>query len=97
MSAGKLEAALWDLDGVIADTGPYHCQAWQEVFQKRGVNFTGEDFQLHFGQRNDTIIRDALGAGTSPDEIEAIAAEKEASYRQRVSGNIKPLSGPGSQ
>jgi beta-phosphoglucomutase family hydrolase len=93
MSEGKLEAVLWDLDGVIADTGSYHYQAWQDVFQKRGVDFTEKDFMRHFGQRHDTIIRSALGANISPEEFDAITREKQASYRRRVTGNIKPLPG----
>jgi len=93
MSEDKLEAVLWDLDGVIADTGPYHCRAWQDVFGKRGVNFTEDDFKRHFGQRNDTIIRSTLGGSISPEEFDTIAAEKEENYRRRVAGNIKPLPG----
>jgi len=93
MFRGKLEAVIWDMDGVIADTAPYHFKAWQEVFQKRGINFTTEDFKHNFGQRNDTIIRYALGKNASPDEVDVIANEKEENYRQRVAQNIKPLSG----
>ncbi len=93
MPGDKLEAVLWDLDGVIADTGPYHCRAWQDVFRKRGVDFTREDFLRQFGQRNDTIIRSALGGSLSPEELDAIAVEKEENYRRRVARNIKPLPG----
>jgi beta-phosphoglucomutase family hydrolase len=93
MSRGKLEAVIWDMDGVIADTALYHFKAWQEVFQKRGINFTTEDFKHNFGQRNDSIIRYALGKNASPDEVDVIANEKEENYRQRVAPNIKPLSG----
>jgi len=89
----KLEAVIWDMDGVIADTASYHFQAWQEVFQKRGIKFTGEDFKRHFGQRNDTIIRDAAGKDISAVEIEAVALEKEELYRQKVAVDIKPLPG----
>ncbi len=81
------------MDGVIADTALYHFKAWQEVFQKRGINFTTEDFKHNFGQRNDSIIRYALGKNASPDEVDVIANEKEENYRQRVAQNIKPLSG----
>jgi len=93
MSEGKLEAVLWDLDGVIADTGPYHFHAWQDVFHERGVNITEEDFKRRFGQRNDTIIRSTLGEDIAPDELDAIASEKEENYRRRVTPNIKPLPG----
>jgi len=81
------------MDGVIADTALYHFKAWQEVFQKRGINFTTEDFKHNFGQRNDSIIRYALGKNVSPGEVDVIANEKEENYRQRVAQNIKPLSG----
>ena len=87
------KAIIWDMDGVIADTAPYHLKAWQQVFQKRGVEFTEEDFKHNFGQRNDTIIRDVLGQDTSQSEIEAISLEKENGFRNMVRQRIKPLPG----
>ncbi len=81
------------MDGVIADTAPYHLKAWQEIFQKRGVSFTEEAFRHSFGQRNDTIIRNYLGKEISQDEINVIANEKEENYRRRVRQNIKPMPG----
>ncbi|MBA7684392.1 Beta-phosphoglucomutase [subsurface metagenome] len=87
------KAVIWDMDGVIADTAPYHFKAWQEVFQKRGMSFTEEDFRRNFGQRNDTIIRNVLGEGLSPSQIDTIAGEKEENFRQRVRQHIKPLPG----
>jgi beta-phosphoglucomutase len=93
MTEGQLEAVLWDLDGVIADTGTYHCHAWQHVFGERGVNFTEEHFMSHFGQRNDTIIRDTVGNDITQEELAFIASEKEATYRRLIAGNIKSLPG----
>ena len=93
MSENKLEAVLWDMDGVIADTGPYHLQAWHTVFSERGFNYSEEDFRRNFGQRNDTIIQKVAGDRLSPAEVETIAAKKEEIYRQKVANNIKPLPG----
>jgi beta-phosphoglucomutase family hydrolase len=93
MSESTFEAALWDLDGVIADTGIYHYRAWQDVLSKKGVNFTQEDFIRHFGQRHDTIIQDILGRSISPKESDIIANEKQINYRQRISENIKSFPG----
>ncbi len=81
------------MDGVIADTGAYHFEAWQYVFQKKGVDFTENDFRRKFGQRNDTIIRATLGENISQSEIDVIANKKEENYRQRVRQHIKPLPG----
>jgi beta-phosphoglucomutase family hydrolase len=89
----EIEAVIWDMDGVIADTAPYHLSAWQEIFGKRGVKFTVEDFRHSFGRRNDTIIRKTLGEKTAQDEIEAIAGEKEATFRRMIGQKIRPLPG----
>jgi len=93
MPRSKVMGVIWDMDGVIADTAPYHLKAWQKVFQKRGVNFTEDDFKHHFGQRNDTITRNTLGEQISQSEIDTVAGEKEETFRKLVSQNIKPLPG----
>ncbi len=88
----KTKTVLWDLDGVIADTAPYHFKAWREAFQKKGLLFTEEDFRRSFGQRNDSIIRQVLGA-VSEEEMDSISLEKEAIYRRIIRHNLKPLPG----
>jgi len=93
MSEIEAKSVIWDMDGVIADTAPFHLSAWQKVFQERGVKFTKEDFRHSFGQRNDTIIRKTLGEETSQEEIDAISGKKEASFRRRIRRNLKPLPG----
>ena len=87
------EAVIWDMDGVIADTAPYHFSAWQEIFRKRGAEFTIEDFKHSFGLRNDTIIRNILWEETAQGETEAIAQEKEETFRSMIGQKIKPLPG----
>jgi len=88
MPRNKTRAVIWDMDGVIADTGPYHLKAWQKVFRKRGVDFTEEDFKGNFGQRNDTIIRNTLGEQITQSEVADIAREKEQTFRNLVRENI---------
>ena len=93
MPGGSAKAVLWDMDGVIVDTAPYHLKAWQEVFRKGGVNFTEEQFRQSFGQRNDTIIRSVLGEEVSQYEIDSISVEKEENFRLKIRQNLKPLPG----
>ncbi|HEY90829.1 MAG TPA: HAD family phosphatase [Dehalococcoidia bacterium] len=93
MMCGDIRAVIWDMDGIIADTADFHMAAWQEIFRKRGVEFTEEDFRHTFGQRNDITIRGVLGADVSREEIERIGNEKEADYRHRIRQNIAPLPG----
>ncbi len=91
--SSEVKAIIWDMDGVIADTAPYHFKAWQQVFQKRGVEFTKEDFKRKFGQRNDIIIRETLGEDMPQDEVDAIVTEKEIDFRNRVRQRIKSFPG----
>jgi len=93
MSEARLEAVLWDMDGVIADTWEYHYLAWRDIFAERGATFTKEDFMRYFGRRHDTIIKFALGDDLSPEEFAAITEAKQADYRRRVRENIRALPG----
>jgi beta-phosphoglucomutase family hydrolase len=93
MSKGRLEAVVWDLDGVIADTAEYHYLAWRDVFKERGMDYSKTDFMPYFGRRHDTIIRAVLGDKLSPEEFEAITEEKQRNYRRRVGDNIVALPG----
>jgi beta-phosphoglucomutase family hydrolase len=90
---GRSKAVIWDMDGVIADTGPYHFKAWHKVFRERGVELTEEDFKKNFGKRNDTIIRNTLGDGIAVAEIETISRDKEAAFLRLAGNNMKPLPG----
>jgi len=93
MSENRLEAVVWDLDGVIADTGVYHYQAWRDVFKKRGVAYTRAEFMPYFGRRHDAIIKSVLGDRLPQKEIDAITEEKQLDYRRRVADHIQGLPG----
>jgi beta-phosphoglucomutase family hydrolase len=93
MAKDDPKAVIWDMDGVIADTARHHFQAWREVFQKIGVDFTEDRFRESFGQRNDTIIGKVLGGKVSRAQAEAISLEKEAGFRRRIRQDLRPLPG----
>ncbi len=93
MSETRLEAALWDLDGVIADTADYHYRAWKEIFAERGFDFKKEDFMQFFGRRHDTIIRFGLGDNLSPEEYTTLTDRKQRTYRRMITGHINALPG----
>ncbi|MFP3975914.1 MAG: HAD family hydrolase [Dehalococcoidia bacterium] len=92
MKANTDKAVIWDLDGVIVDTAPFHFAAWREVVESRGWNYTEEDFQESFGRRNDDILR-SLFEDISPEEIESLSQRKEELFRSLVRNNVKPLPG----
>jgi len=94
MAAQMLLAVLWDMDGVLVDSAPYHYRAWKDTFAEEGVLLDEATFRRTFGQRNDTIIADVLGSGLSPERVAAIGAAKERRYRALVAREgLSPLPG----
>ena len=89
----RAKAILWDLDGVIVDSAPYHLAAYQWLLAQRGVELTAEYFRTRlFGRRNWDILQDVLGP-LSDAEVHALADQKEAKFRELVRGHITPLPG----
>lgn len=86
-------AVIWDMDGVIVDTGPHHFRAWQKASKDRGVSFGEREFKRTFGMRNVEIIRTIFGESVSESESAEIADSKERYYRQFIAGDVIPLPG----
>lgn len=85
---------MWDLDGVIVNSGHFHYMAYREVLSPRGVDLSEERYTTRlFGKRNEDILREVLGDSVPPREITRLAALKEEAFRRLVRGNIRALPG----
>jgi beta-phosphoglucomutase len=86
-------AILFDMDGVIVDSNPYHKTALREFCEKHGYTPTEEELRAKiYGRTNRDWIRNVFGA--LPDEIiKKYADEKEAIYRRHYEQHIKPVTG----
>jgi beta-phosphoglucomutase family hydrolase len=93
MTLGTARAVLWDMDGVIADTGPLHYRSWVSALDKRGINLTKEEFRESFGRRNDEIIRGFLGDSVTDALVTAIADDKEVAYREIAAAEVTEAPG----
>jgi beta-phosphoglucomutase family hydrolase len=90
---GVLEAVLWDMDGVIVDTEPFHWEAWRRMGREEGFSMTYPDFQRTFGRRNVELLREFLDPGVPDQRVRDLGDRKEALYRQLARGDVKPLPG----
>jgi len=87
-------AVLWDMDGTLIDSEDLHWISWKNTLAMDGIFITHRQFLSSFGQRNDSILPQWLGAGATPERMEKIANAKEELYRRRVRRNgISPLPG----
>ena len=61
-----VRAVLWDMDGTLIDSEEFHWISWRDTMAKEDIAITHEQFLSSFGQRNDSIIRQWLGAAATP-------------------------------
>ena len=86
-------AVLWDMDGVLVDTGNFHYQSWQETFEELDIPFDKEDFRKTFGMNNAGILEWVFGRKPDPEEVSQISEKKEALFRELVRGKAELLPG----
>ncbi|MFW9946466.1 MAG: HAD family hydrolase [Candidatus Odinarchaeota archaeon] len=84
---------IFDMDGVLADTGPIHFISWVKMAKEIGYNFSKEFFESTFGQQSPTIVRKLVGHGIKQELVENWATRKEQYYREMVKNKLKPLPG----
>jgi beta-phosphoglucomutase len=84
---------LWDMDGVLVDTGEFHYQSWVDVLQEYDVPFSRESFRDTFGMNNTGILSILLGEKLTPELLTEISDRKEAWFREAVRGHAEPLPG----
>ena len=87
-----IRAVLWDMDGVLVDTAPFHYQAWRELFAGGGKELTEEEFRATFGLRNDDILRANLG-DLPRERLRELGRKKEELFRTAIRGRVEPLPG----
>lgn len=86
------KAVIWDMDGVLVDTGPFHFQAWRRILRERGRDLTEKGFLESFGMKSVDILRKVLGE-LRPEELNLLARRKEEYYREELAERVRPLPG----
>src|SRR5947208_2606765 len=68
---------LWDLDGVLVDTGESHYQAWAETCARYSIPFSREAFRQTFGMNNVKIVGTLTGRVVAPELVAEISDYQE--------------------
>lgn len=84
---------LWDLDGVLVDTGEAHYYAWAKALDEHQIPFTREQFRATFGMNNAGILQLLLGRAFTPEALAVIGDEKELYFRESIRGRAQLLPG----
>lgn len=77
----KLKAVLFDMDGVLFNSMPYHSEAWHQVMKTHGLDLSREEAYMHEGRTGastiNIVFQRELGKEATQEEIESIYHEKK--------------------
>ena len=76
----RLKSVLFDMDGVLFNSMPYHAEAWHVAMQKNGLHLSREEAYLHEGRTGASTInivyQRQFNKEATPELIRKIYAEK---------------------
>ncbi len=87
-------AVIFDMDGVIAHTNPYHMEAFRQFFDNYQVPYTKQEFEDHmYGKHNSYIMKYFFKRDIKGAELTRLEEEKEGLFRQIYQHHIAPVTG----
>jgi beta-phosphoglucomutase family hydrolase len=87
-------AFLFDMDGTIADTMPFHLQAWMDLLGELGIRTSPQEFlRTTSGKMNHQILNGVLGLSLSNVELARFEARKESRFRELCRARLRPIPG----
>lgn len=85
---------LFDMDGVIVDSLKHHVEASRLFAEKRGIILTEKEIRdKYFGRRNQDWMPELFGDKLTVEEIQTLADEKEAVFREIYEPDIMLMDG----
>lgn len=87
------KAVLWDMDGVLVDTGSLHFETWKEALGTIGVEISEPAFRSTFGMNNHGVLSTIMGRAVDDAFVEDIAGRKESAFRRAIRGRVTLLPG----
>lgn len=87
-------AVIFDMDGVLVDSNPFHLQKWIDFLNEHRVEFNPDDLpEQILGKRNDAAFRFFFGPKLSKEESRRLSEELEEKFRKAFRPHAKPLPG----
>lgn len=86
------QGVIFDMDGVLVDSGWAHRQAWFDLAAAEGLPMSDEFFSRTFGMQNNAILP-MMQPGITEPELHRLADWKERRYRDLVQSRPKAAEG----
>lgn len=87
-------AILFDMDGVICHTNPYHEIAFEVFFDKHKIQYSKQEFEKHmYGKHNSHIMTHFFKRPIYGAELTELEDEKESIFREIYKDKVTPITG----
>jgi len=87
-------AIIFDMDGVLVDSSPFHLRKWMDLLQARGIPFDEQELSLIvLGPANDVIFRRFLGDHLTREQVSELSEELDANFRREIGPHPPPIPG----
>ncbi len=89
----RIEAVLFDMDGVLVDSEAFICQAGMDMFAEKGYPVLAEDFLPFTGMGENRYLGGVAEKHKVPFDLEKDKARTYEIYAELVRGKLSPLAG----
>ncbi len=88
------ECAIFDLDGVIADTYSLHRRSWGKICERFGRNLSDDEFKkIIFGRRGEESAKILFDWKITDEQAKEIGFKVDEIFRDIARGRLKPVDG----
>ena len=84
---------IFDMDGTIVDSLPYHYKAWKIFFKENKVENFSEKLKDYKGGGTLDLLTTVLGNNYSKKELKSMVDDKEIIFRDIYKDNVIPIEG----
>jgi HAD superfamily hydrolase (TIGR01509 family) len=87
-------AIIFDMDGVLVDSSPFHLRKWMDTLRAHGIAFDEEELpRMVLGPANDVIFRRFIGEHLTREQLSELSEELDANFRREIGPHPPALPG----